>query len=345
MIGIGGITFISYICFLFIDTIGYHVVALILLLAVSVLAMFFEILPIVLVAILSAIIWNFFFIQPRYTFNISTPEDALLFSMYFVIAVMNAVFTSKIRRAENSARERKERARTIELYNTLLNSLSHELRTPISTIIGAVDTLKQNPVQLSTSNKVELYDEINIAGNRLNRQVSNLLHMSRLESDFINLQLDWYDIYEIIYSVIKNNQEESTGHNIVVKNNPDIPFFKLDGILVEQIIHNIVHNALRYTPEGSTIEIFAKHLNGQCVIEISDNGKGFPEDKLKFVFEKFYRLPNSAAGGTGLGLSIAKGFAQAHNGTIELKNRDSGGANFRICIPTEVTYLNSYDNE
>lgn len=343
-IGIGIIVLISFICYLFIDTIGYHVVALLLLLTVSILAMFFRILPMVIVAILSALIWNFFFIQPRSTFNISTPEDALLFAMYFVIAVMNAVFTSKIRRAENLARERKEKAKTVELYNNLLNSLSHELKTPISTIIGSVDTLKQNPVKLSAGNVNELYAEIEIAGNRLNRQVGNLLNMSRLESGFINLQLDWYDINEMIHTVIQN-QEDSTRHKIRVNTLPDLPLFKLDGTLVEQILHNIIHNALQYTPAGSVIDITAFYKKGNCNIEIRDNGKGFPEDKIKIVFEKFYRLPNSVTGGTGLGLSIAKGFANAHNGEIFLENLPGGGAFFTVQIPTEITYPNTFENE
>lgn len=345
LIGIGSILFIAFISYLFIDIIGYHVVALILLLVVSILAMFFDILPIVIVAILSALIWNFLFIQPKSTFSISTPQDALLFLMYFVIAVMNAVFTSKIRKVESIARKRKEREKTLQLYNTLLNSLSHELRTPISTIIGAVDTLKINTGRLSDKNKEELYSEIDIAGNRLNRQVGNLLSMSRLESDFLELQYDWYDINEIIYSVIQNNQNESPEHEILFNSSDNLPLFRLDGPLIEQVIHNIVHNAVQYTPPNTVVTIEAKFTDGFLQISVSDKGKGFPEDKLHMVFDKFYRLPHTAAGGTGLGLSIAQGFVQAHNGKIDVQNLPQGGAKFLVSIPAETTSISTYENE
>lgn len=345
LLGIGSIFLISIICYSFVDYIGYHVVALILLLVVSILAMFLDIAPMVVVAVLSAIIWNFLFIQPRSTFNISTPQDALLFLMYFVIALINAVFTSKIRKMESIARERKEREKTLQLYNTLLNSLSHELKTPISAIIGSVDTLKDHNISLSELNKRELYSEIEIAGNRLNRQVGNLLNMSRLESEFIKLQLDWFDINEIIQTVKQNNENDARGHKIIYGHDEFLPLFRIDGALVEHILHNLVHNAVQYTPPGSEINIQAFHSVKSLQIIIQDNGQGFPDDKIDRVFEKFYRLPNTATGGTGLGLSIARGFAIAHNGDIKLENLKEGGAKFIIKIPAETTTLQTYEHE
>lgn len=341
--GIGSILFFSLICYLFIDIIGYHVVALILLLVVSVLAMFLETLPIVIAAIASALIWNFLFIQPRATFNISTPQDALLFLMYFVIAVMNAVFTSRLRKVEAVGRRRKAREKRLQLYNTLLNSLSHELKTPISTIIAAIDTLKINSKKISEANKLELYNEIDVAGNRLHRQVNNLLSMSRLESELFKLQLDWYDLKEILHGVIERNQKDS--HPIIFKASEDFPSFKIDGILIEQVLHNIIHNAVEYTPAGTTINITLEVKQKGFQIDISDTGLGFPEDKLERVFEKFYRLPNTAAGGTGLGLSIAKGFVNAHNGIISLTNQSTGGAKFSIYIPAEMATLTTDEDE
>lgn len=342
-IGLGSISLVSLLCYLFIDIIGYHVVALILLLIVSVLAMFLETFPIVIAAIASALIWNFLFIQPRSTFNITTPQDALLFLMYFVIAVMNAVFTSRLRKVEAVARQRKAREKTLQLYNTMLNSLSHELKTPISTIIGAVDTLKMSSTKISEENKEELYGEIDLAGNRLHRQVNNLLSMSRLESDFFKLQLDWYDIKEIIHTVVQNNRKDS--HYVEFSPSEELPLFKVDGTLIEQVLHNIIHNALEYTPAGTVINISAVLEKGKLRIQISDNGQGFPEDKLERVFEKFYRLPNTATGGTGLGLSIAKGFTKAHNGNIKLENIPSGGAKFTIELPAETATLTTIDDE
>ncbi|MDT0689236.1 ATP-binding protein [Salegentibacter sp. F188] len=129
------------------------------------------------------------------------------------------------------------------------------------------------------------------------------------------------------------------------ESNDALPLFKIDRALVEQILHNIVHNAIQYTPAGSTVQIAVAKTEEGCEIEITDNGKGFPEDKINAVFDKFYRLPNTATGGTGLGLSIAKGFAQAHGGSISVVNNPSGGAKFTVKIPSEISYLNTYENE
>jgi two-component system, OmpR family, sensor histidine kinase KdpD len=339
------IALISFACFSATGLIGYRVVALLLLVAVSLLAMLFDILPVLLAALLSAFIWNFFFIPPVYTFHIADTEDALMFLMYFLVALVNIVLTSRIREAEKKARDKEEKEKTINLYNTLLNSLSHELRTPISTIIGAVDTLKENKEILSAGNQAELLSEIDIASTRLNRQVNNLLNMSRLEAGTLQLKLDWCDTGELIYSVIQKLREANNQHSIEFEADETLPLFKLDSGLLEQILQNILHNAILYTPDGSKIMIKALLNNNHCVISIADNGKGFPENEIQFVFDKFYRLPHSKTGGTGLGLSIAKGFTEAQNGTLTLENLKTGGAKFTITIPAETSYLKNLKNE
>src|ERR1051325_6975893 len=133
---------ISGICYAAAPFIGYRVVAFALLLTVSLIAISFDILPVLLAAALSAFIWNFFFIPPRFTFHVSSAEDMILFVMYFVIAMINAALTYKIRRVEEASRKKEEKANTLKLYDTLLHSLSHELRTPISTIIAATDNFQ-----------------------------------------------------------------------------------------------------------------------------------------------------------------------------------------------------------
>ena len=345
LLGISSISIAALICASVLDTTEYHVVALILLLVVSVLAVFFDVLPIITVAILSALIWNFFFIPPKSTFNISTPQDALLFLMYFVIAIINGVFTSKIRKMETQAQERKEKERTLELYNTLFNSLSHELKTPIATILASADILKNQNDELTESTKKDVYTEIEIASKRLNLQVEHFLDMSRLDSKYIHLQKDWYDINEIILKLIRVKAEDAANHRIEYTPKEELPLIKADGTLLEQIIQNILHNALQYTPAGSTISIEVEVTDTICYIIIQDDGEGFPEDKLEKVFDKFYRLPNTNTGGTGLGLSIAKGFAKAHNGDIRLENVPTGGARFTVSIKCEMSYFKSLDDE
>ncbi|MGN7515938.1 MAG: sensor histidine kinase [Allomuricauda sp.] len=333
----------SILCFFLVNFIGYGAVALILLMAVSLNAIFFDIFPVMVSALLSALIWNFFFIPPTMTFHIDTPEDGLMFLMYFVIASINAVLTFKIREFEKKQRDEEERIKSIALYNTLLNSLSHELRTPIATIIGAVDTIKENASRLSEENKNELYSEIGIAGLRLNRQVENLLSMSRLEAGFIQPKKDWCDINEIIFSVIRRNQEDAADHKLVFEPNEGLPLFKLDSGLLEQVLHNILHNGLQHTPKNSILTIRASRSKEGCIIMISDNGNGFPKNELDSVFLKFYRLDHTT-GGTGLGLSIVKGFIEAMDGKVTLENREKGGALFTLSIPSETSLINTNIN-
>ncbi len=344
LISLVTVLLITTACYYSTNFIGYKVVALILLMAVSILAMLFDIMPVLVSAVLSALIWNFFFIPPIFTFHIDSAEDALLFLMYFLIATVNAVLTFKIKEQEKKARDKEEKEHTIKLYNTLLNSLSHELKTPIATIIGSVDTLKENANNLSDLHKTELLNELEIAGLRLNRQVENLLNMSRLETGSLQLKKDWCDVNELVFTVIQQFTE-TKNHSIVFNENNNLPLFKLDIGLIEQVLQNVVHNAIQYTPEKTTIIITIEHKLESCIVTVTDTGKGFRENEMNIVFDKFYRSPNTKAGGTGLGLSIVKGFVEAHNGTIELKNNIPNGAKFIIQIPAESSYINNLKNE
>jgi two-component system sensor histidine kinase KdpD len=323
----------------------YKVVAFILLLTVSIAAVLFDIIPVFITAITSALIWDYFFIPPHYTFQVGSTEDSILLLMYFVIALVNAVLTYKIRQIEKIGRAKEERAHTLKLYDTLLNSLSHELRTPIAAIIGATDNLQSNNRNLTDYNRQELIAEISKASFRLNQQVENLLSMSRLESGFLQPKKDWCDIIEIIYDAVKRIEEHNIPQKITVNVNPDIPFFKLDKAMLEQIVYNLLNNAVQYTKDDSTIDVMAHCYGDALQLEVQDNGKGFPEEEIDRAFNKFYRLKNTKTGGTGLGLSIVKGFTEAQGGTVHLQNLPSGGAGFTIHIPAQTSYLKSIRNE
>jgi two-component system sensor histidine kinase KdpD len=344
LISIALVFLTSIACFLGSPFIGYKTVALLLLVTVSIVAMLFDILPVLVAAFFSALIWNFFFIPPIFTFHIESTEDALMFLMYFFIASVNAVLTLKIRKEETKARDKEEKENTIKLYNTLINSLSHELRTPISTIIGAVDTLKENKGNISTSNQNELLNQIDIASIRLNRQVENLLNMSRLETGMLKLNLDWCDTNELINTVI---QKLATPYRqkIIFNPNDHLPLFKFDRGLIEQVLQNLLHNAINYTPEDTTIKIVASQRSNHCIISISDNGKGIPETEIKHVFDKFFRLPNSKTGGSGLGLSIVKGFIEAHDGNVWIENNSTAGVTVIVEFPAQASSLNNLKNE
>lgn len=325
------------------NILGYREVALVLLMTVSLLAMLFDFLPVVLGSIASALIWNYFFIPPIFTFHISSTEDILLFLLYFLIALVNTVLTFKIRQSEKKARDKEEKEKTIKLYDTLLHSLSHELKTPISTILGSVDMLKDSEGRLSTMQALELLNQIEVASTRLNRQVENLLHMSRLESGMLKPRLDWFDVNEVVNSVIQKVKTDAK-QIILFNQNDKTPFVKTDIAFLEQIIFNLLQNAVLYTPEDSLITITLTFDEHGFILYIEDDGNGFPEKEVAFIFDKFYRLPNSRSGGIGLGLSIVKGFTEALNGEIKLHNQKNGAC-FEIHIPTPLSYINQLKNE
>lgn len=324
---------------------GYRVVAFMLLVAVSVLSMFIGIRAVLLAALLSALTWDFFFIPPNFTFHVGKPEDMLMLLMYFVIASVNAVLIYKIRQAEKKAQQKEAHEKSLTLYNTILNSLSHELRTPISTIIAATDNLQTIPNKLTDNDKGELVKQISVASLRLNQQVENLLNISRLESGFIQPKKDWGDVKELIHTVVNKLADNLKNHQVHISIPEDLPLFKIDIGLTEQILHNLIYNAAVHTFSGTDISISAGCFNDDCVITVSDNGIGFAEDMIDKVFDKFYRIDNAKAGGTGLGLSIVKGFAEAQGGNVKLRNNARGGAEFTIIIPAETSYLNRLKNE
>lgn len=344
LISVAVVLLVATACFAARGLIGYRVTALVLLMAVSVLAMLFEIAPVLTAAALSALVWNFFFIPPVLTFHIGNPEDLLLFLLYFVIALVNAVLLRKVRQAELRARDREQQEKAIAMYNTLLNSLSHELRTPISAIVGAVDAMKEEGAQLSTAQRAELLSTMEEAGMRLDRQVEDLLNMSRLESGVLQPRRDWCDVNELIGDVV-NKLGANDAHPIHFTPDPGLPLFKLDGGLLEQVVGNVLHNALQYTPDGTPITLGARHEGEACVITVADEGPGFPEAERARAFDKFYRVAGTRRGGSGLGLSIVKGFVEAHGGTVMLAPNSPRGARFTISLPAETSYLSNLGHD
>lgn len=324
------------ISYFFKNVMDYRAAALLFLLAVSVVSMFCDILPVLYSAFLSALALNFFFINPLFTFKIETSEDILLFLMYFIIALTNATLAIQIRQLENKKREEEEREKTIQLYDTILNSLSHEMRTPISSILGAIDIIKDDRNKLSYNTTLELYNEIETAGYRLNRQVENLLNMSRLEAGTLKPSPDWCDINELIFNIKYELNDTYSTDRVIFEANESLSLVYVDGGFLEMILHNLIHNALKHNPPKTNVVVMANIVEQNLNLSISDNGLGFPKNQMALIFDKFYKLNNTSTGGTGLGLSIVKGFTEALNGKITLENKTIGGALFTIEIPIKT---------
>jgi two-component system sensor histidine kinase KdpD len=221
-----------------------------------------------------------------------------------------------------------------KLYKTLFNSISHELRIPVTTIMGASDSLltTKHTVEISR----ELSQEIFKASKRLNRLIENLLNMSRLESGRITPRLDWCDIHDLINKVSESLQDELSSFLLHIVIPENMPLVKIDFGLMEQVLYNLIHNATQYASDSKNLRVKAFYDNGVLTIQVMDRGPGFPAKEISLIFNKFYRVEGSKAGGTGLGLSIVKGFVEAHKGIITVENRQNGGAKFTIKIPTEI---------
>ncbi len=462
------------------ETENYHIVSFILLFVVSILATFMGTGPVLLAATLSALLWNFFFIPPHYTFSIDKTEDILIFGLFFIIALVNGVLTTRVRNQEKLVRDREKRTNALfqltqelskasgieevlkvaidkirghfkldsffilqdgenilstsgrlqqqkklvpaeyqvaewvfknsekagaytsvfseqnytfyplpgtkvspgvvavklnkpftedqtsywdtflvqisnalereflgemaqrvrfldesdRLYKTLFNSISHELRIPVATIMGASDSIVNSS---NTANmQSALCNEIFTASLRLNRLIENLLNISRLESGHISARLDWYDVNDLVNKVADDLKDELKPFSLEIMVQENMPLVKIDFGLMEQVLYNLLINSTQYAPATSNILLSVSYFNEKMIIQVADDGPGFPQNEIKHAFKKFFRVDENKTGGLGLGLSIARGFVEAHGGIISIENRDQGGALFTIQIPTEI---------
>lgn len=223
------------------------------------------------------------------------------------------------------------------LRSSLLSSVSHDLRTPLAAITGSASSLLADGPNLDAVTRKDLLENIHDEAERLERLVSNLFEMTKLESGAVQLKKELHVPGEIIGSAIARVEDRLKERSLVTQIPPELPLVPMDALLVEQVLVNLLDNALKYTPEGSALEVSASARDGRLVVEVADRGPGVPAGDLLRLFDKFYRGPqDEKRSGAGLGLSICKGVVEIHGGTIEAQNRPGGGAVFRFTIPLET---------
>jgi two-component system, OmpR family, sensor histidine kinase KdpD len=461
--------------------IHYRAVGFEFLLAVVMLALFVGRGPILVGAALSAVMWDFFFVPPAFTFYIREPEDVMLFVMYFVVAIVMGQLIARFRTQEKAERRREERTTALYLltreladavtldeivtvvvrhigqlfkaevavllsdangqlareprdgstlklsekeqsvaswvfqHNTqagqftdnlplsealylplttsggalgvigvrltqhsppnleqsnlleafvrqaalvidrnrlhdasqharlaaeserlsknLLDSISHEMRTPIAAITSAASALGDPKMASQQEFGEALVSEIKEAATRLNRLVGNLLDIARVESGHVKPKIDWCDVNDLVNVTLKSVRRELAGHKLEVVLKPEIPLVRMDFALMEQALTNLLLNAAFHTPSGTPIQLSVGAQNDELALTVSDRGPGISFDAIKRIFDKFYRAPGVLTGGTGLGLSIVKGFLEAQGGRVEAVNRAEGGAAFTLFLP------------
>lgn len=219
------------------------------------------------------------------------------------------------------------------LHTTLLNSISHELRTPIATITGIADILASPAAKTAGAARQALLSDVRDAAQRLNHLVENLLDMSRLDAGRLQIKRDWCVVSDVVGVAVQQLQGCLAQRPLTLAIPPDLPLVQMDFMLMEQVLINLLHNVCNYTPPGSPVEIGAKIADGWLWLTVADRGPGIPAELLERIFDKFYRVPGTATGGTGLGLSICRGLVHAHGGELLAANRPDGGAIFTIQLP------------
>jgi two-component system sensor histidine kinase KdpD len=227
-------------------------------------------------------------------------------------------------------------AETERLRSALLTSISHDLRTPLASILGSASSLKAYDATLDAAAKQELLGSILEEAERLNRFIANLLDMTRLESGAVAPKLEMVDLGDVVGSALHRAAKVLAQHEVVLSLLPVIPMLRLDPVLFEQALFNLLDNAAKYSPPGSKVTVAGELLGERLRLTISDTGGGIPPDDSERIFDKFYRVQatDHQRAGTGLGLSISRGFVEAMGGTLTAGNRTDGhGAVFTIILP------------
>jgi two-component system sensor histidine kinase KdpD len=224
------------------------------------------------------------------------------------------------------------KAETETLRNLLLSSVSHDLRTPLAAITGAATTLLQQGISLDRNSKQELVTTIYEEAEHLNAIIRNILDMTRLESGAITVKKEWQSPEEIIGAVLNRFSEKLKDHPVSTNLPSDLPLVPFDPLLIEQVLMNLLDNAVKYTPPGTPLDLYASIKGDNLQIELADRGPGITSGEEKRIFEKFVR-GSASRGGIGLGLTICKAIIDAHGGRIWAENRPGGGAVFRFTLP------------
>jgi two-component system sensor histidine kinase KdpD len=226
-------------------------------------------------------------------------------------------------------------AATEKLQTAFLDSISHDLRTPLSSVIGVLSSLQEEP-NLDDAAKMSLIQVAREQAERLNNSITNLLDMSRIQAGAVTLSRQPADLSDIISVTLDQLGDRSLGRMVQVDVSPEIPPVSVDFNLIVKVMHNLLDNALKYSSPESTVEVTARQTGEVVEVAVADRGIGIPPQDLPFIFGRFYRVLNTGQPGTGLGLSICKGIVEAHGGEITAENRPGGGAVFKITLPVAL---------
>jgi two-component system sensor histidine kinase KdpD len=264
---------------------------------------------------------------------VASANDRLLAAVAAQLA--NALERERLR---DLATEAEVLQRADMLKTRLLNAVSHDLRTPLASIIASAGSLRQVDIEWSDAERGTFAADIEEQATRLSRIVTNLLDLSRMESGELRPERGWYDVGALVDDVVGRLRPLAADHTLRASIPDDLPPVPLDYIEIDEVLSNLIENALRHTPKGTHVEVSATVEGRDVVIVVSDDGPGIPAESLPHVFDPFVRLSVAQDGksGLGLGLAVARGLVEAHGGRIEALRRAGGGTVFRFTLPLEA---------
>lgn len=291
--------------------------------------------PAIFASLLAVSSFDWFFIEPRHTFTVTNPAEWLALGVFLVTAMVISQLSTLMRQRAEVEAHAQALAEADRLKTALLSMVSHDFRSPLTSIKTGVTALLQDGPTWDAQAQRELLSGINQETDRLNRMVGNILALSRLEAGAWRPQCEAVSLIELVGAVLDAfGEEDNRRISVALDAAPDEA--DLDMVQIVQVLHNLVENALKYSPPASQVQLNVAREGEWLVIEVSDCGPGLAPDEEKLVFERFYRAPRwreSSLPGTGIGLAVCSGLVEAHGGKLSAANRAEGGAVFRVALP------------
>ncbi|MEI8632718.1 DUF4118 domain-containing protein [Vibrio sp. PP-XX7] len=278
-----------------------------------------------LAAVIEAICFNFLFTTPRYSLQMLRFDDIMNLVVFVIVAVVISQMAERYKRQQNALNQ-------AQLRNQILLSVSHDLRTPLATIIGTLSTLKEYMDQLSPQQTGELLDSATQESHRLHQYIENLLQATKLHHGVLKINREEESIVQILGLVTNRLAKRKT--RVVLDPQANLPTLSISGGLIAQALYNVIDNGLRYSPDNSLVRVRAYQSKQAIVVEVKDEGVGFSKQQAQHMFELFYstNAMKHSDSGSGLGLAVAKGIITAHQGEIEAIPLSTGSL-FRITLP------------
>ncbi|MFR5725189.1 MAG: DUF4118 domain-containing protein [Clostridium sp.] len=295
-----------------------------------------------LASVISVLAFNFLFTIPRFTLRAYDPSYPVTFGIMFLVALITGSLASRMK---EYARESAQAAMQIEkeqLRADLLRSISHDLRTPLTSISGNASNLLSNENEFSQETRMQIYGDIYDDSMWLIKLVENLLSVTRIEDGRMDLRMSAELMDEVIAEAMRHTDRNRDGRKIEVSSDEEFILGKMDARLIVQVVINLVDNAVKYTPEGAQIRIHTGKKDGMVVVSVSDTGPGIPDEQKSKVFDMFYIGTNRAADGRrslGLGLGLCRSIIRAHGGEIWVSDNKPQGAVFTFTLPAEEVTL------